>query len=160
MAKANNRTIISEKLKKYMDEKGLRQTPERTALLEALPSFKRRFSVDDLLGYFAGINFKLSRATLYNNIHLFESAGILRCHKISSKKALYEVIYNEKTLSCHQEICTICGKIREFSDAELSQNILARKSRFFRPEYFTVQIHGICYACLRKMKKEKKNISY
>ncbi|MBD5192435.1 MAG: transcriptional repressor [Bacteroidales bacterium] len=160
MGKVNNISVLSDKLKKYLLEKSLRQTPERMALLEVVTKLKRRFTVDDLDALFSESNFKLSRATLYNNIHLFENAGILRRHKISSQKACYEVVYSDEPLSCYQEICTICGKIRDFTDAEIAQHILARKSRFFRPEYFSVQIHGICYGCLRKMKKEKqKNIN-
>lgn len=157
MAKTNNKSILSERLQKYLRSKSMRNTPERDALLDSLHKFKRRFTIDDLEKHFAESNFKLSRATLYNNIHLFEAAGILRCHKISSRKACYEVVYSDTPLSGYQEICTICGKIRDFTDPELAKQIQARKSRFFRPEYFAVQIHGICYACLRKIKKEKLN---
>ncbi|MDE6265799.1 MAG: transcriptional repressor [Muribaculaceae bacterium] len=155
MAKLNNKSVLSERLQKYLLEKSMRCTPERLALLDALTKFKRRFTVDDMSSFFAESNFNISRATLYNNIHLFELAGILRQHKVSSQKAFYEVVYSNEPLSCYQEICTICGKIRDFTDNEMAQHIQARKSRFFRPEYFSIQIHGICYGCLRKMKKEK-----
>lgn len=156
MAKMNNKSFLSERLQNYLQEKRMRQTPERMAFLEAILKFKRRFTVEDLENLFSESLFKLSRATLYNNIKLFESAGIIRKHKISSNRAEFEVLTADTPLSCYQEICTICGKVRDFSDNELAQHIQARKSRFFRPEYFSIQIHGICYGCLRKMKKEKQ----
>lgn len=157
MAKVNNKSVLRERLQKYILEKSMRQTPERVAMLEALTKFKGQFTVDDMEALFAESNFKLSRATVYNTIHLFEEAGILRRHKTSGQKACYQVVFSSDPLSCYQEICTICGKVRDFTDTEMAKHIQARKSRFFRPEYFSIQIHGVCYGCLRKMKKEKQN---
>ena len=146
MVNNKQKSGLSDRLRKYMQANSLRITPEREALFEAVTTFKGRFTVDDLADYFTNYNFKLSRATLYNTIHLFELAGIVRQHKIVSDKAVYEVITESTPLSCFQEVCTVCGKIRDFPDSEITRLIQA-------------QIYGICYGCLRKQKKANSKLT-
>ena len=65
--KAQAREILDQ----YLESNQHRKTPERYAILDAVFSMKGHFTLEALGAALEKKNFRVSRATLYNTIHLF-----------------------------------------------------------------------------------------
>jgi Fur family ferric uptake transcriptional regulator len=63
--------------------------------------------------------YRVSRATIYNNIDLFVDAGLVIKHQFGSNTAQYERAYNYRQ---HDHlICLDCNKVFEFCDPRIMQ---------------------------------------
>ena len=67
----NIHTKARKILDRYLEENQLRKTPERYAILETVYNIKGAFALDELSEMLALNNFRVSRATIYNNIRFF-----------------------------------------------------------------------------------------
>ena len=65
--KAKVRVILDN----FLESNHHRKTPERYAILDAVYSLKGHFTLDDLGALLEKKHFRVSRATLYNTMHLF-----------------------------------------------------------------------------------------
>lgn len=95
----NNIEIVKEVLRNYLHQKGLRNTPERYAILEEIYLMKEHFNVDDLYLFMIQKKYQVSKATIYNSIDVFLDAKLIRKHQFSEKTstvASYEKSYFDK----------------------------------------------------------------
>lgn len=138
----------------YLNTHGHRKTPERFAILETIYSTDGHFGIDALYSQMEnGKKFRVSRATLYNTIILLIDARLVVKHRFGNS-TLYERNYNRNTH--HHLVCTQCGQVTEFQNAELQQAIgHARFSRFHQTHY-SLYVYGLCGKCERANKR--KNI--
>ena len=65
--KAQAREILDQ----YLESNQHRKTPERYAVLDAVYSIDGHFTLEELDAELTKRNFRVSRATLYNTMHLF-----------------------------------------------------------------------------------------
>ena len=119
-------SLIEEKCK----EKGVRLTDQRKVIAKVLSESKEIYGskdhpdVDELHKRVAVIDDKISIATVYRTVKLFEEAGILIKHDFKAGKARYEISDN------HNHLIDInSGEIVEFVDKEVEvlQNKIAQK---------------------------------
>ena len=78
----NVKETVKQLLTEYLEANGHRKTPERYAILEAVYTIKGHFGIDELYNYMeTESKFRVSRATLYNNIILLVDANLIIKHK-------------------------------------------------------------------------------
>ena len=61
---------VKKVLDDYLEACQHRKTPERYAILDAVYSIDKHFTLEELGEYLSKSGFRVSRATLYNTIHL------------------------------------------------------------------------------------------
>lgn len=155
-AKATAKQVLTD----YLEQKKHRKTPERFAILDAVYSLNRRFSIKELCDELQNGNFMVSRATVYNTIKILVELRIVLCHNIN-KEARYEAcgIDNNHLL----QICSVCGNVVEINSPEVVAAVAGTRLHRFRRERFSLYIHGVCSACqariTRKKNMEQKNIN-
>ena len=104
--------------------KGVKLTDQRKIIARVLSQSKSKYGesdhpdVDELYNRVSKIDPKISIATVYRTVKLFEEAGILTKHDFKGGKARYEAIVE----SHHDHLIDIkTGKIIEFVDNEIEK---------------------------------------
>ena len=113
---------IEEKCK----TKGVRLTDQRRIIAEVMSDATDHPDVDELHKRVNKIDKKISIATVYRTVKLFEESGIVEKHDFKGGKARYEQAPDEH----HDHLIDInSGKIIEFvdKDIEILQNKVAQK---------------------------------
>ena len=106
--------------------KGVRLTDQRKVIAQVMTESKDHPDVDELHKRVSGIDKKISIATVYRTVKLFEESGILEKHDFKGGKARYEKSPDEH----HDHLIDInSGEIVEFVDKDIEklQNEVAKK---------------------------------
>ena len=107
-------TNIEEKCKK----KGVRLTDQRKIIAKVISESSDHPDVDVLHRRVTSIDKKISIATVYRTVKLFEESGILEKHDFRGGKARYEQSLDEH----HDHLIDInSGEIIEFVDKEIEK---------------------------------------
>ena len=107
-------------------ERGLRITEQRRVIARVLSEAEDHPDVEALHARAAAIDPKISIATVYRTVRLFEEAGILDRHDFGDGRARYEPAPEAH----HDHLIDVdTGKVVEFVDPELEalQKIIAEK---------------------------------
>ena len=114
------------KIEKKCITKGVRLTDQRKIIAEVMSTSSDHPDVDELHKRVNQIDKKISIATVYRTVKLFEEAGIVEKHDFKGGKARYE----ESPEEHHDHLIDInSGEIIEFVDKEIEilQNKVAKK---------------------------------
>ena len=134
---------------KYLKEHSLRKTSERFAILDRIYSIEGHFDIESLYLFMKENNYQVSRATLYNNIDLLLDCKLVIKHQFGNNIAQFEKAYN--TTIHHHFICTVCGKVKEFSDVNIKRAIQSKKIKNFNISHYSLYVYGICNKCEKKI---------
>jgi Fur family ferric uptake transcriptional regulator len=138
-------------VRRRLREKGLRYTPQRAAILEAVLAGSGHFHADEAAGRLRRKG--VSRATVYRMLPILVECGILERAFRHDGHQVYERIYG----GVHHDhlLCANCGRAIEFRDdrIEAIQASICRKERF-RPASHRLVIHGVCARCAARGKKK------
>lgn len=148
-----------QQLRGFLHEKGLRYSTERFAILDTIHSMEGLFSPD---GLFAAVserqNLRLSRSTVYNNLHVFESVGLVQ-RVLLEGNVRYDKGWHGDC--CTRLVCRQCLKTWDCHDERLNRQVPEMKMKRFRMEGFTLYVYGLCSRCAqaekRKLKTKTKN---
>ena len=130
----------------HIRDKGLRQTRQRDAIIEAFLSAGRHITASELHEHISRQHPEIGFATVQRNLNLFCESGIAEEIKIGRQKTRYE----QKIGHEHHDhlICTKCGTFIEVSDPKIEklQEKLAAANGF-RPLRHKLEIYGLCRKC-------------
>ncbi len=99
-------------------KKGVKLTDQRKIIAKVMSEANDHPDVDELYNRVSKIDSKISIATVYRTVKLFEETGILAKHEFKGGKARYEQL-NE---SHHDHLIDIkSGEIIEFVDQEIEK---------------------------------------
>ena len=121
--------------------KGVKLTDQRKIIAKVMSESKDHPNVDELYNRVVKIDQKISIATVYRTVKLFEESGILAKHDFKGGKARYEAIIE----SHHDHLIDIkTGEIIEFIDEEIEklQNKVAEKYGYKLVDH-KLELYGI-----------------
>ena len=115
---------MSETIEQKCLSKGVKLTDQRRIIAKVISESKAEYGesdhpdVDELYSRVSKIDPKISIATVYRTVKLFEEAGILTKHDFKGGKARYEAMIE----SHHDHLIDIkTGEIIEFVDDEIEK---------------------------------------
>jgi Fur family peroxide stress response transcriptional regulator len=125
-------------------ERGIRITPQRLAVYRALAGDTSHPTADALHARLAPRMPSLSLATVYRVLLSLEREGLIRRASTEDGAARFDA-----NLGPHQHLtCSVCGRISDFEDPELSRLRLPRVSGHnFTARALDIRIVGTCRAC-------------
>ena len=113
---------MSETIEQKCQSQGVKLTDQRRIIAKVISESKKAYGesdhpdVDELYNRVSKIDPKISIATVYRTVKLFEEAGILTKHDFKGGKARYEI--NDD----HNHLIDIkTGDIIEFDDEEIEE---------------------------------------
>lgn len=129
------------RLEQLCVERGMRMTEQRRVVARVLSEAHDHPDVNQVYRRASALDPKISVATVYRTVRLFEDAGILSRLDFGGGRARYEELQEE-----HHDhlIDTASGKVIEFHDAEietLQQRIAARLG--FRLVGHRLELYGV-----------------
>jgi Fur family ferric uptake transcriptional regulator len=143
-------------LTEYLRVNGLRKTQERSALLDAIYMYDGYFT-PDLLSYDMSEkwNFRVCRATVYNNLALFEDAGLVRKVWLNGEPK-YQKIWNNN-YGIHL-ICSGCGSVTDCNDEKVRRQIEEMRKRRFIMSGYSLYIYGHCVKCAAALRRKQRKM--
>lgn len=150
MSDNSNKELLTDKFTRFLAAKGCRKTPERFAILQEVLEMGGHFDAEMLYEKLLQTQYKVVKATVYNNLELLTECGVLRKYNFSGH-AEYEIV-DTKLQHIHL-ICRICGKVKEVKDVELMRYLNSKKFSAFTAEMIALNVQGVCNACARKIRK-------
>lgn len=119
MATDDIKTRVRKILTDHLEEKGLRKTAERFAILEEIYSIGGHFDIEELYHHMREKKYQVSRATLYNTVEVLLDCKLITRHQFGKNQAMYEKAYMYRQ---HDHlICEDCEHVFEFCDPRLQQ---------------------------------------
>ena len=130
---------------------GLKATLPRLKILDIFQNGSlRHMTAEDVFRVLLEERSDIGLATVYRVLTQFEQAGILIRSNFESGKAVYEL--NEGQHHDHF-VCTSCGKVEEFYDAEIEkrQQSIAKSNGWVVHDH-SMALYGQCADCASKAK--------
>ena len=117
---------MSETIEEKCLSKGVKLTDQRKVIAQVMSQSSDHPDVDELYNRVSKIDSKISIATVYRTVKLFEESGIVEKHDFKGGKARYEKSPDEH----HDHLIDInSGEIVEFVDEDIEklQNAVAKR---------------------------------
>jgi Fur family ferric uptake transcriptional regulator len=133
-------------VERYMRDRGLRWTQQRRLIAEVAFATHQHFTADELLEDCRQRDDAVSRATVYRTLGMLEEAGFIEGLDTGDGGRKFEHVLGHP----HHDhmVCTECGKIIEFADAELEhrQQVAAKRHGFTITSH-SLKLFGQCQDC-------------
>jgi Fur family ferric uptake transcriptional regulator len=135
-----------EVFREFICKKGLRNTPEREAVIEEIFASHDHFDVDELYLRLKSKKKKISKPSIYRLIPYLLESGLIQEAYFEKGRIHYEHIYGHEH-HCHLR-CLKCGKIVEFEEKPLKEveKRLAEKYDFLVKSH-KFEVLGYCPKC-------------
>lgn len=135
---------VRQRIYDFIEEKGLRKTMQRDAIIEAAFSTTEHYTAEDLLAMSKKIEPSVSRATVYRTLPLLVECGVLKEMDFGKDYKFYDPNYIDHPTHNHL-ICIDCNKIVEFEDVHIDTLETCISKRLgFTPERKVVRIEATC----------------
>ncbi|MCK4390446.1 MAG: transcriptional repressor [Desulfobacterales bacterium] len=132
--------------REFIRKKGLRNTPEREAIIEEIFATHDHFDVDELYLRLKNKKKKISKPSIYRVIPYLLESGLIQEAYFEEGHLHYEHIYGHGH-HCHLR-CVKCGKTIEFQEKSLRrlEKKLAEKYDFVVKDH-KFEVLGYCPKC-------------
>ncbi|MBR5707480.1 MAG: transcriptional repressor [Bacteroidaceae bacterium] len=146
-----------QKLADYLRLNSQRNTPERNALLDAIYQIDVPIQAEELSRIMSdGGRLRISRATVYNNLRLFEEAGLVR-KVFKDDKVLFE--RSDKNKGVVRLICGKCGKTTEMPGDKVRRQIAIMRTPRFNTTGWVLNMYGLCSKCTADLKRKQNRLN-
>ncbi len=157
MEKTESLAQAHQILADFLRLNSLRNTPERNALLDVLYLSDAPVQAEDFSRLVQDRGpFRISRATVYNNLRLFERAGLVR-KVFQDDKILYERTDRHKDAILL--VCGSCGRTVELNNDKVRRQINGMRTRRFNATGWTLSIYGMCSRCTADLKRKQNRLN-
>lgn len=132
---------ITRTLEELCAERGLRMTDQRRVIARILQQSTDHPDVEELYKRSSAVDSKISIATVYRTVKLFEDAGIIERHDFREGRSRYETVPDEH----HDHLIDLkSGKVIEFHSPEIEalQDKIAREHGFKLVDH-RLELYGI-----------------
>jgi Fur family ferric uptake transcriptional regulator len=135
-----------EVFRKFVRDKGLRNTPEREQVIRTIFAIHDHFDVDDLHLRLHKDDERISKATIYRTIPLLIECGLIQEAYFEDGHMHYEHIYGHEH-HCHLR-CLNCGQVVEFID-ETGKTVEEKLEKHydFQITGHKLDVYGYCPKC-------------
>lgn len=138
-----------EVLAKYMAERGLKSTRQRSLVIDTFFSLDGHLSVEDVWAKVRALDQRVSVATVYRTMKLLSESGLAHARNFGDGQTRYEPAVGRE----HHDhlICTRCGAIVEFENDQIErlQDAVARRHGF-KVTSHKMELYGLCKSCQRE----------
>lgn len=130
-------------IKQLLKTHGLKATPARISVLNALQTSKHPLRIEDVHDQMAAT---ADPATVYRIINALVTAGLVQQVDFGEQSAYFEPTDRAHH---HHLVCTRCGLIADidYCPTRLEQNVLAQAAGFARIERHSLEVFGVCKKC-------------
>lgn len=154
------------RLREYISSRGMRSTPERYVVLEAIEKCPGFFTVDMIHAETVRTSPTtiISRGTVVNTVRLLVEAGIVAPAGNRDRHRVYTLQTGSgerRRIGFQVKIyleCTVCGKVKPTSDKSVTAPLVAKRYKSFQPTSCSVNIYGVCMGCRRKMETKFRTL--
>jgi Fur family ferric uptake transcriptional regulator len=128
--------------------KGMRMTEQRRIIARVLEAATDHPDVEELYRRAAAVDPKISIATVYRTVKLFEDAGVITRHDFGEGRSRYETVPDEH----HDHLIDLrTGEVIEFRDEEIERLQKAMAERLgYRLVDHRLELYGIPLADKKK----------
>ena len=153
-SQSSHHTLAHKMLTEYLRNNKLRKTPERYAILDAVYSVSSPFDINDVWQKVERGAMKISLATIYNTMLLFEKAHILFRSNPHGRNSKF-VVNTDRNMHNYL-VCTNCGNVYEVPGDKIRPLVKRLKIGNFEVREMSVVIYGLCPTCVYLNKKKYK----
>ena len=131
----------SQSLEEMCVAKGMRMTEQRRVVARVLEGATDHPDVEELYRRAAAVDPRISIATVYRTVKLFEDSGVIARHDFGAGRARYELIPDEH----HDHLIDLrTGNVIEFRDEEIERLQQAMAERLgFRLVDHRLELYGV-----------------
>lgn len=137
-------------LREALHEAGLRATPARMAVLQALHGADAPLTHSEVIDRLDGGRW--DPATVFRNLVTLVDAGFLRRTDVGDHVWRFEVLADEPEVGREHEhahfLCTECGEVTCMPQLGLQLPRGSRVPRSVRTREVRIQVHGLCDDCV------------
>ena len=125
---------------------GIRVTPQRAIILDAIESMSGHFTADDVYAAVQKVSSYINIATVYRTLELLKELEIVTDSDMGAGATHYALRTHGPH---HHAICRVCGRSFEFPHALLEPSIVRLHAEYdFVADAHHVVIFGWCTGCL------------
>src|SRR5881392_4515510 len=117
---ATEKLAAKQKFMEFLDQKNLRLTSQRQAIIDSVFSTEEHFTAEQLLEWSRARDSSISRATVYRTLPLLTESGLVREMDFGKDYKFYDPNYAEHPHHNHI-ICQDCEKIVEFESEKIEK---------------------------------------
>jgi Fur family peroxide stress response transcriptional regulator len=134
--------LRNEEIQSKLKERGLKVTPQRMAILEAIYALNNHPTADNIIEYIRKAHPNIASGTVYKVLDVLVDNTLIKKVKTEKDIMRYDGILEQH----HHLYCTECDLIEDYVDPELDQllmNYLSDKNfPGFQIDSITLQIKG------------------
>src|SRR5580765_1595530 len=117
---ATEKLAAKQKFMDFLDQKNLRLTSQRQAIIDTVFDTEEHFTAEQLLDWARRRDPSVSRATVYRTLPLLTESGLVREMDFGKDHTYYDPNYADHPNHSHI-ICQDCDKIVEFESEKIER---------------------------------------
>ncbi len=136
-----------DEIRNKLSEAGLKVTPQRVLILEAIYTLNNHPTADNILEYISKTNPNIATGTVYKVLDTLVQKNLIRRVKTDRDVMRYDGI----TEKHHHLYCNKCDIIEDYNDADLDEYLMEyfkkKNLKGFQIDDIVLQIRGTFHKC-------------